>query len=764
MTATADPLHACRLRVTGVVQGVGFRPYVHRLALRHGLAGWVRNEAGDVQIHIEGEHRSVAAFICDLAGQAPPLAAVRRVERIECAAAGISGFAIVSSTDDPRRRQPVAPDVGICDACRAELFDPSNRRYRYPFITCTDCGPRYTVIEALPYDRERTSLRHFPLCAACRAEYEAPGDRRHHAESTACPACGPTVWLQLPASKGRVGGAASLDRAADLLRSGRIVAVRGIGGFHLAVRASDQWAVQRLRRRKRRDAKPLAVMCGSMGQALQLAHLRRPERVLLQSPARPIVVARRRRGARLARAVAPGLGTVGVMLAYSPLHLLLLEAVGEPLVMTSGNLSDEPLAVGNAEALERLGDVADAFLLHDREIVAPVDDSVVRASPAGPVLLRRARGWSPLPLELPVASPRPFIAVGGHLKNTFTLVQGAGAYVSPHIGDLEDLVGAAAFARHLERYRALYRIEPAAAVSDLHPGYLSTRLAEELGFGPPMAVQHHHAHIAAVLAEHGEKGPAIGLAFDGTGYGTDGRVWGAEFLLADLTGFTRLGQLRYAPLPGGDLAAREPWRVALGYASLEDSLEIRVAMRGIDDEAARIAELQIARGLNAPLASSMGRLFDAAAAVLGVRVRVPYEGAAALRLEALAGRRRGKLLPLPAAVEGDRWILDPVPLLASLAAAIRRNENRRDLAADFHTSVAAGSAALARRLASDAGVGTVVLGGGVFQNVRLLGELAERLSPDHRVLVARRLSPNDGAISYGQAAVAAARFAADSTR
>ncbi len=752
-TAAPGRERALALRVTGVVQGVGFRPFVHRLAERHRLAGWVRNSAGEVQILVEGDPAGLQAFLEALRVEAPPLARVERIDA-EPRDPGIGpGFVILRSLEDDGR-QPVPADVALCARCEAELFDPADRRHRHPFITCTDCGPRYTVIEAVPYDRERTSMRAFAQCPECLAEYRAPASRRYHSESNSCPACGPALWFVGPGDGERVEGRAAIARAAALLAAGLVLAVRGLGGFHLAADASSEGAVARLRERKHREAKPLAVMVRSLVEAAVLAELDRAEAELLAVPERPIVLARRRPGGPLADGVAPGLDRVGLLLAYTPLHHLLLEQVERPLIMTSGNLSEEPIAAGNAEALERLGNVADGFLLHDREIVARVDDSVVRASAAGPILIRRARGYAPLPLELPAASPRPLVAVGPHLKSTFTLVHGRRAYLSPHLGDLENLETLEHFTATLTRYRELFRITPEVAARDLHPGYLSTRLAEELGLERIIAVQHHHAHVAAVLAEYGLRGPAVGLACDGTGYGDDGTVWGGEVLLADLEGYRRVAHLRAAPLPGGDVAMRAPWRAALGFLSLapEAAPAFESAFEGVDHRERAVAERQLAAGLNAPLTSSLGRLFDAAAAVLGVRRVSRYEGQAAMELEALAGRRP----PRPTAQDD----LDFVPLLAELGARRRRGEDPGQLAAHFHDAVADGLSAAARRAAGAAGIGLVALGGGVFQNARLLETTRGRLEASGlRVLVPRRLGPNDGAVSYGQAAVAAAVLA-----
>ena len=751
---------ALQLHVLGVVQGVGFRPFVHRLALRHGLGGWVRNASGDVEIAVEGPAASVESFLRDLQQDAPPLARVTQVDARRCEPEGRGAFAILPSADGAQARGTATPDAAMCPACERELFDPADRRFRYPFITCSDCGPRFSVTETLPYDRERTSMRAFAQCEACRREYDTPGDRRHHSETNSCPACGPRLRF-LASSAEPLEGAAALGAAAALLREGRVVALRGLGGFHLAVDARSEEAVAHLRKRKRRDQKPLAVMVRTLAEAEELAVMGTEERRLLGSPERPIVLLHRRPEARLAAGVAPALDTVGLMLAYTPLHHLLLDLAARPLVMTSGNLSDEPIAAGNDEALSRLAHVADGFLLHDREIVARTDDSVVRLAGATPVLLRRAGGHAPLPIGLPVPARRPLLAVGAHLKSTFALAYGRAAFVSQHLGDLENLETLEHYRAALRHYQELFRVEPELVVRDLHPGYLSTRLARELGLGELEPVQHHHAHIAAVMAEHGVTEPVIGVAYDGTGYGEDGHVWGAEILACDLTGFQRLAHLRYAPLPGGDAAVRAPWRTVLGLLALHPAAapSFRHALEGVDPAERALVERQLAARLNTPLASSMGRLFDAAAAILGVRRVSRYEGQAALELEALAGRRPAREIPCRImAGDGVRWELDPIPMLVELGDRRMRGEPVADLAADFHASVARATDELVRRAAEATGIRLVALAGGVFQNARLLTSVRVRLA-DHgfRVLLPRRLGPNDGAVSYGQAAVAAAR-------
>lgn len=752
---------ALEVRICGVVQGVGFRPFVHRLALLHGIGGWVRNEAGAVRIRAEGGEEALSAFVHGLRTDAPPLALIDAFETRPVASMDTDDFHVLPSDLAPEGRLPVSPDVAVCPACAAELHDPLDRRYRYPFVTCTDCGPRFTVIESMPYDRERSTMAAFTQCPDCLREYLDPTDRRYHSETNSCPSCGPSLWLEVEGSVAFRDDMA-LRGAGDLLGRGRILAVRGLGGFHLACDAQDDMAVRRLRTRKHRDEKPLAVMVRTLAEARTLARISEAEATLLGSRERPIVVLERHGSCALAPSIAPGLSTVGIVVAYTPLHLLLLEEVGRPLVMTSGNESSEPIAIGIDEARRRLAGVADAFLLHDREIVARYDDSLVRATTRGAVFLRRARGYAPLPVPLPVGTPRSFLAVGPHLKNTLTLADGGDAWVSQHVGDLENLETLTHFRDVLHRFRTLFRVEPVAVVHDLHPGYLSTRVAEEAGLEILPPVQHHHAHVAAVQGEHGVTCDVLGVAFDGTGLGEDGHIWGCEFLRASPTGFTRLGRLRYAPLPGGDAAARAPWRTALGYLSLEPDrvAAFQAAFRDVAARERTTAEQQIDRGVNAPLASSLGRLFDAAAAVLGVRSEARHEAQAAMELEGLAGGIAADALPFPATRdEHGMWVLDPLPLLAALGEARAHGVSAATLAAAFHESVSAGAAALAVHLCGLHGLSAVALGGGCFQNARILEGLADRL--EHAgldVLTPRLLGPNDGAVSYGQAVVAAARL------
>jgi hydrogenase maturation protein HypF len=766
---TSAPRIECRqesifLHVTGVVQGVGFRPFVHRLAVRHRLRGWVRNEAGNVVIAAEGDADELSAFITDLRAEAPPLARIDTIDVSPQSIAGLPPFHIAASSAPRAARQPVSPDVALCDDCARELADPTNRRYHYPFITCTNCGPRHSIIQGMPYDRERTSMRAFTMCPECRREYDSIDDRRYHSQTNSCPDCGPSLRFIAPRTHvDERGDQNAIHAASRLLATGGIVALRGLGGFHIACDATNEAAVALLRKRKHRDGKPFAVMVATLDDARRLASISRREAEWLESPERPIVVLAAAEANGIAPSVSNGLTTLGVMLAYTPLHVLLLQAAARPLVMTSGNLSHQPLEITLSEATRSLGPIADAFLTHDREIVARIDDSVLRIAGDEAVHLRRARGLAPLPIRIPIATPEALVAVGPHLKNTFALAAEDEVFLSQHIGDLETVETMQHWRATLAAFREFYGIVPNVAVRDLHPEYLSTTLAEELELAEVLSVQHHHAHIAAVAAEHGVCTPVLGISFDGTGYGDDGRIWGAEWLVADLTGYRRAGHLRYAPLPGGDLAARTPWRSALGYLSLASHTKAALSGLGEPDlRERRLAMQQCERRINAPEASSMGRLFDAAAAVLGVCSVNRFEGEAAMRLESLAGRRTAEPFPLDATIdEQGVWVLDPVPLLIALAERRACGDDVEELAARFHESVADSAASLATRIARDASLDIVALGGGCFQNARLLISLRDRLaSRGLRVLTARRLPPNDGAISYGQAAIGAATLRA----
>ena len=649
-------------------------------------------------------------------------------------------------------------DLATCPSCVAELFDPGSPRYHYPFVTCRECGPRFTVIRSMPYARERTSMAGFEPCPSCLAEYHTPGGRRYQSESVSCPRCGPRLWYV--SADGATGDGDLIGRAADLLLGGGILAVKGLGGFQLAIDATNATAVARLRRRLVREAEPLAVMVGSLDAAGTIAEIDAAAAAMLVASERPVVLVPAPVGSSLAAAVNPGLRLLGLMLPSTPIHHLLLDRVSRPLVITGGRRSNEPIAIKNDDAIDRLADIADGFLLHDREIVSGYDESVVRSIDGTPLLVRRARGFAPSPLRLPVPSPVGLVALGPHHRNTFTLVDRGRAVVSQHIGDLANPDILARFKATLTRYRELFGVEPEAVAHDLNPACPSSRMAAQSGL-PAIAVQHHHAHIAAVLAEHGEVGSALGVAYDNSGHGEDGNIWGSEVLSADLVGYRRLAHLRYAPMPGGRLVARSPWRAALGYAWLAGLGNAwRWIFDTVDPTELATARAQLEEGVDLSLSSSMGRLFDAAAAVIGIRMVSQYEGQAAMELEALAGRRPGGELISHLSEQDGIMIVDPVPLLINLAWQRDRGVSAADLAADFHASVAWITEQVVRRAAEATGLRTVAFGGGVFLNGRLLSSLRHRLEAARlRVLLPMSLGPNDGAVSYGQAAVAAARLA-----
>ncbi len=783
--SAASTAHATRaVLVEGVVQGVGFRPFVWRLATELQLAGRVRNAAGRVEIEARGSAEALDAFARRLRTDAPPRARVERVVVSELAAELAADlplpFLIDESISAAASERLFPPDIATCDDCLREMSDPADRRYRYPFTNCTNCGPRATIIEQLPYDRAQTTMRPFRLCPDCEREYRDPRDRRFHAEPIACPVCGPRLaWRPTGAPAAIATGESALDAAVRDLRAGRIVAVKGLGGYHLACDATDDAAVRRLRDRKRRWAKPFAVMVRDVSVAATLCRVGSLERRLLTGPARPIVLleARRARSSSIAPSVAAGNRRLGVFLPYTPLHHLLLGAVGRPLVLTSGNLTDEPLATDDEDALARLGGLADGFLTHDREIRARYDDSVTRVVARRESVVRRARGYAPEPLPMPVATPVPLLAVGAELKHTFTLARGSRAHVAPHNGDLEDLATHRAFTDGLAHLSRLLALEPEVVVHDLHPEYLSTKFAlDRFPARHRVAVQHHHAHVASCAAEHGIREPFLGVAFDGLGMGDDGTLWGGEILLADLRGYTRLGRFGRAPLPGGALAVRRPYRMALGYLFGAEALDGRSDEPGLpvtdglaagflarlDPREIALVRRQVERGLNAPVASSAGRLFDAAAALLGIRDIAEFEAQAAIDLELAAGERPAQPLPYALTVRDGLLVYDPRPTLAALLAARAGGATPGPLAAAFQATIAEVTRAMLSDARKRTGVHTVCLSGGVFQNRRLASALLRRLAGDgFEAFINRQVPVNDGGVSYGQAAVAAARLGLD---
>jgi len=761
--ANSENLTRKRLLVTGVVQGVGFRPFVYRLAKLHGLAGWVCNTSTCVEIEVEGPPASLNAFQEQLRRDAPDLAQVDAVEAQEAEPAGQAGFAILESRHLAATQAMIPADVSTCDPCFAEVADPRDRRYGYPFTNCTDCGPRFTIIRQVPYDRVHTTMAVFEMCPQCRAEYENPEDRRFHAEPTACPGCGPQVWLEEAIDGGRRLTQEAMQAAARLLKTGKTVAVKGLGGFHLAADARHEAAVQTLRRRKGRGAKPFAVMVRDLAEAERLCRLDETARRLLLSRERPIVLAPRRDDGGLSSQVAPGNRYLGLLLPYTPLHRLLLEHAPPALVMTSGNLSEEPLAFRNDEARLKLASLADAFLMHDRDIQVPCDDSVVR--PAGPRLiipLRRARGFVPHPVALLLKSPA-ILGVGAEQKNTFCLAEGGAAFLSQHIGDLDTVETFDYYRLAVAHFQELCRQDPAIVAHDLHPHYLSSRYALGLAGVRLIGVQHHHAHIAACLAENRRTGPCIGIALDGTGYGPDHTVWGGELLVADLAGFTRAGHFACVRLPGGEAAVRDPRRMAAAYlyGIYGEGWPMVAGRLGLDFTPLEVGILQrqLGGGVNSPLTSSAGRLFDAVAAALGVCRRRTYEGQPALELEMAAHDTEEGFYPAPLKVEQETLVLDTLTIFRRVVEDYRQGVEVPRIAARFHHSLVRLLAAACETVREQTGLATVALSGGVWQNALLLTRLQERLeSRGFEVLTHTLTPPNDGSISLGQVAVAAARL------
>ncbi len=773
---TIGEAYGLRIHLTGVVQGVGFRPFVYGLAQRYALAGWVRNSSSGVDIEIDGPAAELAAFAGALTSELPPLARIDRLETAERPPNGFTHFDILASKSEPGAFQPISPDMAICPDCLRELFDPADRRYRYPFINCTNCGPRYTIIRDIPYDRPLTTMAGFPLCDDCAAEYRDPLDRRFHAQPVACPECGPRLQLEYTGRRARgtvLEGNDALEATRERLKEGHIIAVKGLGGFHLACDATDPAAVSELRRRKLRADKPFAVMMAGIDTVRLHCYVNETEEALLLSRARPIVILARRPDSPLAREIAPGQDNIGVMLPYTPLHYLLLErAVGFPgaLVMTSGNLSEEPIAYTNDEARALLAGLADALLLHDRDIHARCDDSVMRvwsaaSKPAVATPLRRSRGYAPLPVKLPWTATS-LLATGGELKNTFCLVRDDYAFLSPHIGDMENYETLCSFEEGVTHLERLFRVQPEALVCDAHPDYMASRYARERAAReglPLVEVQHHHAHVAAAMAEHGLSGerPVIGVTLDGTGYGDDGAIWGGEFLIADYMGYERAAHLRYVPLPGGDLAVREPWRMALAHlraAGLPWADDLAPVSFGRErgDHYLEALSRQIESNLNAPPTSSMGRLFDAAAALAGVRMTVNYEAQAAIEFEALVDEAESGMYSLDYA----NGLIDPSSAWVALLQDYRSGVEIGRIAARFHNGVARLVSDVCRQLRDDRGLNEVVLSGGVWQNIALLRRTAALLEQAQFIVYTHRLVPtNDGGLALGQAIIGAKRLA-----
>jgi len=755
---TTDQRIRRQITVTGIVQGVGFRPFIHRLAQRYNIAGSVHNFTGGVIIEAEGNPEDVTAFIKDLPKEKPPIARIEEISTNEIAATGDSQFVITASREASGGTILLSPDVAPCEACRRELFAPADRRYQYPFINCTNCGPRFTIIETVPYDRPNTTMQPFTMCPQCQAEYDDIDDRRYHAQPNACPVCGPQV--ELVAGDELCTRDKAVQGAIERLVAGEIIAIKGLGGFHLACDATNEHAVQKLRRRKGREEKPLAIMSASVEDIETYCEVTDEARALLSGPIQPIVLLRQK-GSAIAPSVAPDSKYHGVMLPYTPLHhLLLADDRLLALVMTSGNLSEEPLATQNDEARQRLGHIADGFLLHNRKINIGCDDSVVRPTPVGPIIMRRARGYVPFPIKLERDLGKT-LAVGGHFKNTFCLTEGHNAFLSQHIGDLEDAETLDYFKWCVAHLEHVLRVTPDLIAHDLHPSYLSTRyaqqLAEEQGL-EAVAVQHHHAHIAACMAEHGAPGPVLGVACDGTGYGADGTVWGCEVLISNYDDYTRAAHLDYVPLPGGEQAIRQPWRMTAVYLDRQGLLDTNIEFcRKLDTDTWHLLSQMIKKEINCPLASSAGRLFSAVSALIGLCPVETYESQSAIMLEAAATEAEGAY-SYEITRENDMLIMQPGPMFHEIVDALQAGTAIGQISARFHNTFVQMLADTVQQMADETGIGQVALSGGTFQNELLLIGLYQQLTEaGFEVLIHKETPPNDGGLALGQAVVAAAR-------
>ncbi len=785
-SATSRAQIAKHIEITGIVQGVGFRPFVYNLAVMHGLCGWVRNTSAGVEIEVEGAAETVAVFVNQLTAQAPPLARIESISITDIPPNDYSEFVILESQPLPGAYQLVSPDIATCTDCLRELFDPQDRRYGYPFINCTNCGPRFTIIEDIPYDRPKTTMRAFTMCPECQAEYDNPSNRRFHAQPNACPVCGPHLWLvdrpectaplslgsltvtpcgTTAANAGSAGDKEVIVAASQLLRRGAILALKGLGGFHLACDATNQEAVRRLRDRKHRPYKPFALMVSNLEEVRRHCCTTPDEEALLTSPASPIVLLRWREESSVVRDVAPNNRYLGVMLPYTPLHHLLLREVGRPLVMTSGNLSEEPIAKDNDEALRRLAPLADALLLHNRGIYARYDDSVWFVPlPEHPQPIRRARGYAPHPVRLSFPL-RSILACGAELKNTFCLTRDQYAFVSQHIGDMENLETLEHFEVTVKLYEHLFRAHPEALACDLHPDYLATRYAKERAAAeslPLFEIQHHHAHIASCLADNDwlpSAEPVIGVALDGTGLGSDGHIWGGEFLIAGYSSSERFGHFQYLPLPGGDAATRKPYRIALGYLlHCLGGIPPLPLLASVPTQEIDIIRKMVEQGINTPRTSSCGRLFDAVSALLGVCLETSYEAQAAIELEMVAGDiqfEARKLYPFSIDRLERRHVVRLDALLDALVRDIQANKHTPEIAAVFHNTVVAIIAQMCLLMRAETGLNVVALSGGCFQNRQLLRLTVEALKRQgFQILLHRQVPCNDGGLSLGQAVVA----------
>lgn len=753
------PTVSLSLTVSGIVQGVGFRPFVYQLAHEYGLKGEVANTSSGVMIHVEGGEDKAQAFIRDLREKPPAPAHISDISTSYEPVVGYAEFTIQASRRQPARWALISPDIATCDHCLRELFDPKDRRHRYPFINCTNCGPRYTIIDDIPYDRPNTSMKHFTMCRNCRKEYDDPENRRFHAQPNACAVCGPAVALY-DNNGARVPALDPIERTAGLLKEGRIVAMKGLGGFHLAVDAENNDAVMRLRQRKRREEKPLALMSYDLDRICEYARLEPDEEALLTSPQRPIVLVRKRNPNPLSPEVSPRNKNFGVMLPYTPLHYLVLSYDFAALVMTSGNMSEAPIAIDNKEAFERLRAIADYFLVHDREIYLRSDDSIVRSVAGATRSVRRSRGYVPVPVFLKEKVPQT-LACGAELKNTVCLTKGKNAFLSQHIGDLENLETYRFFDLTVLHMKRMLDIDPQIVAYDLHPDYLSTCYAQEQEGMEKIAVQHHHAHIVSCMAENRLDGPVLGLSFDGTGYGTDGCIWGGEVLITETHQFTRAAHLAYLPMPGGAAAIKEPWRMAISYlyhvfGEALYGLDLPL-FRNIEKAKTSTILEMISKRVNSPLTSSLGRLFDGIAAILGIRNKVAYEGQAALELEMAMGTHTGQSYDYEWQRREDSYHIAVDPIIRNVVRDVESGLHVSEISSRFHMTLVRLFSELCTVLRKETGLDRVVLSGGVFQNAALFTGLKNALEEKAFQVFTHSLVPcNDGGISLGQAIVAAA--------
>lgn len=761
MTQATGATQRLKVSVKGIVQGVGFRPFVYQLALKHNLKGWVVNTSGSVEIEVEGGKARLDNFLAELKDNQPPQARINSLTSVTDKPVGFKGFEIRESLLKAGQYQLISPDLATCPECLQDFSETGNRRYRYPFTNCTNCGPRFTIIADIPYDRPLTTMKAFKMCPACQKEYEDPMNRRFHAQPNACPVCGPS--LELVDNNGQnIATDDAITTTARLLKEGKILAIRGLGGFLLACDATNDDAIATLRQRKRRPGKPLAVMMSSLDEAQKHCEISAEEAKLLASPPAPIVLIGWKAESSIAKLTAPNNKYLGIMLPYTPLHHLLMKDTARPLVMTSGNLSEEPIAKDNDEALERLSKIADYFLWHNRDIHSRYDDSVTMFAAGEERLVRKARGYAPSPIHLPFKA-RQVLACGAEEKNTFCLTRDDNAFLSQHIGDMENVETLEHFEATIALYEKMFRLKPELIACDLHPDYLSAKWglakaeAEKL---PIKMIQHHHAHIASCMAENGVSEPVIGVSFDGTGYGTDGHIWGGEFMIADYKGFTRRGHLEYLPLPGGAAAIKKPYRTTIGYLyqlfGQEGLDNARTFVQGVNKEETALIIQQVDKGLNSPLTSSCGRLFDAVSALIGVCGQTNYDAQAAIELEMIAANDIEKTYPFTIEPEGEMKIIRLEKLFTAIISDMKSGTAASIISAKFHNTISQMTTLMCRQLAKECGLKTVAISGGCFQNRRLMGQTITGLkAAGFNVISQSQVPANDGGVALGQAVIAA---------